>query len=140
MDFISILIFLVVFVIVFNHFGIQFINYFKINDLLLESEDSLNTEKQKGVKKLCLINIVLYCVTCFLLSTIYYLLTKKIELFVGGVSVLALFLMYLIYLKAGRSSGVRQINTYAVYNKVNFVWHIIVAFVPIVFVFTALNC
>ena len=60
MDFISILIFLVVFIIVFNHFGIQFINYFKINDLLLESEDSLNTEEQKGVKKLCLINIVLY--------------------------------------------------------------------------------
>lgn len=139
MDFISILIFLVVFMIVFSHFGIQFINYFKINNLLLKSTDNLNIKEQKDVERLCLINIILYCVTCFLLSVIYYLLTKKIELFVSGVFMFALFLMYLIYLQAGRSAGVRQINTYAIYNKVNFVWHIVVAFIPIIFVFIALN-
>lgn len=134
MDFLESLIFILVFAIVSIYFWVQFANSIKINQSLLKGNE-FDSDVFKKVDRLYKINIISYCVACILLESIYFLVTKDLDLNIIIMAFIPFLIMFLVYL-----IGVRiiknKIKMYKMYNYANFTINIIILFVPIGFIFT----
>lgn len=130
MNFLEIIVFTIVFIIVLFYFGIQFYNTSKINNYIVISEVEDSLDYIKEIDRLCKVNILSCGLTYMILSIIYFYLTKHIAIFIGVVYFTVLFILCFIYYYAISIKVLKhKIRVYKAYNIINFIFNLVIILV-----------
>ena len=137
MNVLNICIFISIALTISGYFGVQFMSYFKI-DGLLNIYDKLNNEDIIMMKRLCLNNLKVLLIAQVIITSVYLILTGSLSNILTVIFVLLYIapVYFVINDKKGLTSSEKF---YSVYNKINFLIHIIVLVISSGLLFVLLN-